>query len=49
MYLFVVDGTISIEDNTLEPRDAIGITDATSVNISAIKKATVLAIEVPMQ
>lgn len=48
LYLFVIDGHISIGGETLEKRDAIGIESVQSIELSAIRAADVLAIEVPM-
>jgi hypothetical protein len=48
IYLMVVDGTIFVENETLNSRDAIGIWDSPAVTITAEKGSKVLLIEVPM-
>lgn len=48
-YFFVLDGKVSIEEKELANRDALGIWEVPSVNVSALEPARVLAIEVPME
>lgn len=48
VYFFVLNGEINIADQILDLRDAVGITDATEINLKAKSYAEVLAIEVPM-
>lgn len=48
VYLFVLEGSITIEDNELNSRDAIGITETSSFQVLAKKEASLLVIEVPM-
>lgn len=49
LYIFVVDGTISVAGNTLENRDAIGVWNAKSLQITSNKNASkVIIVEVPM-
>ncbi|MEL6812319.1 MAG: pirin family protein [Bacteroidota bacterium] len=48
IYLLVVNGTVIAEGETLSNRDAIGIWDANSVNMTVEKDSRVLLIEVPM-
>lgn len=48
VYLFVLEGSIAIEDNELNSRDAIGITETSSFQVLAKKEASLLVIEVPM-
>lgn len=48
VYLFVLEGSISVGDITLTRRDAIGITETNSFQVHATNKAALLAIEVPM-
>jgi redox-sensitive bicupin YhaK (pirin superfamily) len=48
VYLFVLNGSISIGDTTLSKRDGLGVTKTDSFNIQALTDAEVLAIEVPM-
>jgi quercetin 2,3-dioxygenase len=45
----VLDGKVSIEEKELANRDALGIWEVPSVNVSALEPARVLAIEVPME
>lgn len=49
VYLFVIEGTITVEGNTLNRRDAAGIYDVNSVEIQALQQSEILAIEVPMK
>ncbi|MCH8277288.1 MAG: pirin family protein [Bacteroidetes bacterium] len=48
VYLFVIDGSIEIADETLERRDAIGVWETSSIEFTASTAADVLFIEVPM-
>ncbi|QHI38847.1 Quercetin 2,3-dioxygenase [Kordia antarctica] len=48
IYIFLLEGEISVANETLETRDAIGISDATTVEIQTNKKSKILVIEVPM-
>ena len=48
LYLFVIEGSVRIEDQLLASRDAVGISDAEKVNIQANSNSQLLAIEVPM-
>ena len=47
-YFFLIDGAVSIADENLEKRDAIGILETTKVLIKASKKSKLLVIYVPM-
>lgn len=47
VYLFVVKGKLTIEDNIVNPRDAIGIIDTAEFNISAQEDSDFVIIEVP--
>ena len=47
-YFFLIDGEVSIADETLKERDAIGITESEKVVIKAHKKSKLLIIDVPM-
>jgi redox-sensitive bicupin YhaK (pirin superfamily) len=49
LYVMVVEGEINIENEILGKRDAMGISDAKSVNIKAKGASELLFIEVPMQ
>ena len=46
-YFFLIDGEISIADETLEKRDAIGIYETNKVTIKAKKESKLLVIDVP--
>lgn len=48
VYLFVIEGSIEVNGQVLNKRDAIGVSRTDSVEIKALEGADVLAIEVPM-
>ena len=48
VYVFVLEGSITINNQTLQTRDALGIWDADSINLSANTSSQVLFIDVPM-
>ena len=48
IYLFVIDGEITINNTTLTKRDAIGITLTNNISIQATATAEILLIEIPM-
>ena len=48
VYIFVIEGKIEINEQTLSRRDAIGVSETNSFEIKAISDADILAIEVPM-
>lgn len=48
VYVFVLQGSITINNQTLQTRDALGIWDADSINLSANTSSQVLFIDVPM-
>ncbi len=48
VYIMVIHGKVGINDVTLSTRDAIGVTDASSISISAIEQSELLLIDVPM-
>ena len=47
-YVFIIEGEIKIENNTLEKRDALGIWETDNFKIDITKDAEVLVIDVPM-
>ncbi|WP_400078212.1 pirin family protein [Winogradskyella sp. R77965] len=47
-YVFVVDGKIEVDGNSLFKRDAIGISDANQVSIKSNENSELIIIEVPM-
>ena len=48
VYAFVLDGSVTIEGQSLEKRDGFGIWDTGSIRITADSNAKVLLMEVPM-
>ena len=48
VYLFLIDGEISIAGETLSKRDGIGIYETDEFSITAIKDSQILIIEIPM-
>ena len=48
VYAFVIDGNVTINDQSLFKRDAIGIWDADELKVTAVTDAQILLIEVPM-
>ncbi len=48
LYVFVLDGTLSVEGEKLGSRDAIGVSEFNALEISAAEPSNVLLIEVPM-
>ena len=48
VYIMVIEGSIVVADQTLQPRDAIGLWNTQSVDISITKNSKVLIVEVPM-
>lgn len=49
VYLFLIDGSIEIDGNIINKRDAIGITETDNFTINILKSATILLLEVPMK
>jgi quercetin 2,3-dioxygenase len=49
LYLFVIDGAVKAEGQSLSNRDALGISATEKVNIEAVSNTQLLAIEVPLQ
>jgi len=47
VYLFIIDGEVIIEDENLDARDAISISEEQEIKIKAKRTAHVLCIEVP--
>ncbi len=48
-YFFLIDGEVSVADEVLESRDAIGIENAEKVKVKASKNSKLLIIDVPMR
>lgn len=49
VYLFLIDGEIEINNETIRERDAYGIVEFESFDIKVNKQAKILVIEVPMK
>ncbi|WP_177762957.1 pirin family protein [Flavobacterium sp. I3-2] len=49
LYIFIIEGDVTIDDKELNKRDAVGITNAESVSIKANSTAEILLMEVPMK
>ena len=49
MYLFVISGTITVDQQELETRDGLGITNFKTLEIKATSDAKFLLMEIPMQ
>jgi redox-sensitive bicupin YhaK (pirin superfamily) len=49
IYLFVISGTVSVNDTILETRDAIGISDSRKIKIKAESNAEFLIMDLPME
>ena len=47
-YVLIIRGTVTVENQTLTDRDAIGIWDTDTVSLTAEENSSVLLIEVPM-
>lgn len=48
VYMFIIEGDVTIDGQRFERRDGIGIEDADIISINAVNESYVLAIEVPM-
>lgn len=49
VYAFVLEGTVSVNDEVLEKRDGLGITETEAFTVTATDNAKVLLMEVPMK
>jgi quercetin 2,3-dioxygenase len=49
VYVFVLDGEVSVSDQKLDKRDGLGISEADSFKLTANTNAEVLLMEVPME
>lgn len=47
-YIMLIEGTIQIDEQILQQKDAIGISDTLQIDINIQQKAKILVIEVPM-
>ena len=48
VYIFIIEGEVSIENELLNKRDAIGVWETEQVTLSAKANSSLLFIEVPM-
>jgi len=48
IYLFVIEGSLEIDQLTLDRRDGVGIWDLSSLEIKATKNSEILVMEIPM-
>lgn len=48
VYAFVIDGKVTINGQQLEPRDGLGVTESTSLHITADSAAELLLMEIPV-
>nr|WP_297306764.1 pirin family protein [uncultured Flavobacterium sp.] len=48
LYIFIIEGDVTIGDKELNKRDAIGISEIESISIKASSNAEILLMEVPM-
>jgi hypothetical protein len=48
LYVFVLSGNLIVENQLLETRDAMGITNFETINIMAQTQASFLLMEIPM-
>lgn len=48
VYFFLIEGSVIINEKQLEKRDALGVSDADNITVTASSNATILAIEIPM-
>ena len=48
VYIFVIEGKVEIDGELLSKRDAMGVTEADKIKITAKEKSEVLLIEVPL-
>lgn len=49
VYLFVITGNVTVDETTLETRDALGIWNAQSISIKAESDAEFLIMDIPME
>lgn len=49
VYVFVIEGEVTVADEKLYKRDGLGLWDTTSFTVQARTPATVLLMEIPMQ
>ena len=49
VYLFVIEGNINVDGQTLEKRDGFGVWDTDHIEFAAEKSSKILLMELPMQ
>lgn len=49
LYVFVIDGDVTVNGQQLKKRDAAGISDTASIELNAAADSDILLLEVPMQ
>ena len=49
VYVFVIDGSVTIGEKRLSKRDALGVWDSESIDFSIEKNSRILLIDVPLQ
>ncbi|MEY3238149.1 MAG: hypothetical protein RI883_2250 [Bacteroidota bacterium] len=49
VYFMLIDGKVSIDNNILEQKDALGVWNSDTVQIKSKIKSKILAIEIPME
>lgn len=49
VFVFVIEGKISVNENSLSAKDAIGVSETESIQVQASDNSKVLIIEVPMR
>ncbi len=49
VYVFVIDGSITIDGQKLHKRDALGVWDTTHIDFEIAENSRVLLIDVPLQ
>jgi redox-sensitive bicupin YhaK (pirin superfamily) len=49
VYAFVISGAVTINGQTLETRDALGITNTEKMEITATSDAEILLMDIPME
>ena len=48
LFLFLIDGTVTVQNETLAARDSIGVTDEESITLSASESTYAVLLDVPM-
>ncbi len=49
LYIFVIKGKLTVDNQELELRDGLGITNFDTINFLAIQDSELLIMEIPMQ